>query len=492
MASVSGISRRTALKAGAAWAGTAFAACIARGQASDRDGLQRWIEQKAVLINSAADGGAIGRAAEQFIAALGDARIVMLGEPSHGAGSAFAAKVRLIELLHQRLGFDVLVWESGLIDLERTEAGLRADADPVEAAQRGILRIWSASAECKPLFAYARGSHRGARPLTMAGFDMQLTAPGTLDYFAAELRAFVRTLGPMRYDAEPLAENVLNYFGRLNRYIDALAAKANELGRAGVTGAAQSTAIRAWDQSEGDALRPVAEDVDRLTQSAAALERLLRQRGGNATRIPAGREGFMIRATASLAAYGANLFEAYGKHSAEAAARYAVTRENRRDQINADNLKWLIDTAYAGRKIMIWAHNAHVMNAWYGKEFDSVSPEPLTDGMKPTGVWLTGWYGDALYKIGFTAYQGRDGWVGAPATPLPAAPPGSLEERLHRLGAPEVFLPLRGSGGLPGARLSMHIPKYKTEIVANPTRFFDAIYFIDTMEPATLIQDRQR
>jgi erythromycin esterase len=219
--------------------------------------------------------------------------------------------------------------------------------------------------------------------------------------------------------------------------------------------------------------------------------RLLRQSGGNAARVPtAGRKGFIIRAIASLAAYGANLLEAYGKNSSEAAARYALSRENRRDQVNADNLKWLIDTAYAGRKIMVWAHNAHVMNAWYGKGFDSISLEPLTNGMKPTGAWLTGWYGDVLYKIGFTAYQGSDGWVGASPTPVPPAPPDSLEERLHRLGSPEVFLPLRDSGELrsmSAAPLSMRIPKYKVETVADPARPFDAIYFIDTLKPATLI-----
>jgi erythromycin esterase-like protein len=130
------------------------------------------------------------------------------------------------------------------------------------------------------------------------------------------------------------------------------------------------------------------------------------------------------------------------------------------------------------------------MNAWYGKGFDSVSLEPLADGMKPTGAWLTGWYGDVLYKIGITAYQGSEGWVGAPPTPVPASPPDSLEERLHRLGAPEVFLSLRGSRGLrslSAAPVSMRIPKYKVETVANPARPFDALYFIDAMKPATLI-----
>lgn len=413
----------------------------------------------------------------------------MLGEPSHGAGAAFAAKVRLVRLLHERLGFDVLAWESGLIDLERTETGLRGNLDPVEAAQRGIFRIWSASTECRPLFEHAKASRSSLRPLTMAGFDMQLTAPGTLDYFAAEMTTFVGTLDPMiRSQAGALAEKVLNYFGRLYRYTDARATKIAALNRAGVSGAAQSDAMQAWDKTEGDALRPVVNDLNRLDEAAGALVHLLQGRGDSAAGASAGRTGFMVRAITSLAGFGANLLEAQGKQSAEEAARYAIARENRRDRINADNLRWLIDTAYAGRKIMVWAHNAHVMNAWYGRAFDSVSLEPLTEGMKPTGVWLTGWYGKAVYKIGFTAFQGSDGWVGARPAPVPPAPPNSLEERLHRLGAPEVFLPLRGNKALrssPAAPVSMRIPKYKVEIVATAAQPFDALYFIDQMAPAT-------
>jgi erythromycin esterase len=164
-----------------------------------------------------------------------------------------------------------------------------------------------------------------------------------------------------------------------------------------------------------------------------------------------------------------------------------MTAENRRDRINADNLRWLIDSAYAGRKVMVWAHNAHVMNAWYSLGFDSVSLEPLADGMKPTGAWLTSWYGSMLYKIGFTAWQGEDGWVGGSPTPVPPASPGSLEERLHRLDAPQVFLPLRGlTRSVSAGGVSMRIPKYKVETVAIPAQPFDALYFIDTMKPATL------
>jgi erythromycin esterase len=480
---LNGISRRNLLKAGGSCLGLTFARDLFWGQSIGDDPLQHSIEKNAVRINPRRDENWSAPNAERLIAAIGNARVVMLGEPSHGAGAGFDAKVRLIRLLQQRLGFDVLVWESGLIDLERTEAGLRGDLDPVQAAQRGILKIWSASAECRPLFAYAKASHSSDHPLTMAGFDMQLTAPGTLDYFSAELRAFLGTLNPKtRERAKTLADDALNYFGRLNRYTDALAEKLNELGRAGISGTAQGAAIQDWNKTDGNALRPVAEDLERLEQSADTLVTLFRT--GDTTGGTPGRAGFMVRAITSLVGYGANLVEQQGEHSAEEAGRFSLTSENRRDQINAENLRWLIDTAYPGRKIMVWAHNAHVMNAWYTNRFDGVSLQPLADGMKPMGVWLTGWYGDALYKIGLTAYQGSDGWIGAPPAPVPPATAGTLEDRLHRLGAPEIFLPLRS---LPVAPLLMRIPKYKVETIASPAQAFDAVYFVDTMTPATLI-----
>jgi len=98
-------------------------------------------------------------------------------------------------------------------------------------------------------------------------------------------------------------------------------------------------------------------DLNGLLESTAALERLLQQGDRTRTQVLE-REGFMLRAIESLAGYGANLLEMYGKHSPETTDSEAVTGENRRDQVNAENLRWLIDTACADRRIMVWAHNA--------------------------------------------------------------------------------------------------------------------------------------
>jgi hypothetical protein len=123
--------------------------------------LQKWIKANAIAVRTVDALDEDFSDLEPLANLVANVRVVQLGEPSHGAGTSFAAKVRLIKFLHQRMGFDVLVWESGFYDLERTEAGLRAGDNAVLSAQRGILKIWSASEQCRPLFEYAKESHAG-------------------------------------------------------------------------------------------------------------------------------------------------------------------------------------------------------------------------------------------------------------------------------------------------------------------------------------------
>jgi erythromycin esterase-like protein len=168
-----------------------------------------------------------------------------------------------------------------------------------------------------------------------------------------------------------------------------------------------------------------------------------------------------------------------------------LARENRRDALNAENLRWLIEHGYAGRKIIAWAHNAHVMNAYYGSDWHSISLDPRPDSMKPSGAFLADWLGNDVYTIGFTTYEGEDGWVGNKASAIAPASEDTLEERLHRVGMPYAFLNLRAAGRAPDHPLrlpqTMRLPKYEEEEVQDVTLPYDAIFYIAHMKPATLV-----
>src|SRR5438094_957924 len=120
--------------------------------------LQEWIAGNAVAVRSVDAADEDFSDLEPLMKAIGPAQVVQLGEPGHGAGTSFAAKVRLIKFLHQRMGFDVLVWESGMYDVTLSDAGMRGSDEAIAAARRGVFQLWSGAEEVRPLFDYVKAS----------------------------------------------------------------------------------------------------------------------------------------------------------------------------------------------------------------------------------------------------------------------------------------------------------------------------------------------
>jgi hypothetical protein len=106
--------------------------------------------------------------------------------------------------------------------------------------------------------------------------------------------------------------------------------------------------------------------------------------------------------------------------------------------------------------------------------------------MEPTGTFIANWFGNAVYTLGATTFEGEDGFaVGGPSRPVPAAPDGSLELELHRLGHPYVFLDAGTLGDARLGTLSIRLPKYDSNTVAAPDRVYSGLIFIDRMKRAT-------
>src|SRR5262249_30230837 len=114
-----------------------------------------WLKKHVVALRSIDPTDEDFADLEPIRKAIGEARIVFLSEQSHGDGATFHARTRLIKFLHQKCGFDVLAFESGLYDCRKAWELLRGGKmAPREAVSQGVFGIWTGSEQVQPLIEY--------------------------------------------------------------------------------------------------------------------------------------------------------------------------------------------------------------------------------------------------------------------------------------------------------------------------------------------------
>jgi erythromycin esterase len=336
---------------------------------------------------------------EPLRAAIGGSRVVMLGEPTHGDGTTFLAKARLIAFLHQQMGFDVLAWESGLYDVHEVWEHIRAGEAVIPASRRGVFGVWSLSEQVLPTLDYVASTVGTARPLEMAGVDIQFTGSLARDSVAAHVLAFARSIGsPVADDPE----------------WPAAAATLTELAVSGYF-----------------AFKPPAADQARLLRILGAL------RADVATRGVGDREVlFWGQSLANMEAFARLMWAA-------PPGQFRDQDGDVRDARMAANLLWLANVYYPGRKIIVWAHSGHISRA--------TAPLRRADGRQPfatgqtvaMGAEVHRAIGAEMYSIGFTAATGSFGYRNSAPVPLPAVVPGSLEDLLATGGFENAFVDFR-------------------------------------------------
>ena len=155
--------------------------------------LEEQISSKLVNLHQVSYGNENFEGFEQIKQAIGDAEIVMLGEQSHGEGTTYETKIKLIKYLHQEMGFEVLAFESGFYGCQKAWSNIEENHDVRDASGKSVSYIWSAVEELNPLFRYIEEALPSKTPLMIKGFDSQMYDKLSLDYFVSDLNSYINT-----------------------------------------------------------------------------------------------------------------------------------------------------------------------------------------------------------------------------------------------------------------------------------------------------------
>lgn len=373
---------------------------------------------------------------------VGEASIVELGESIHVTAEFPRARLRLVQHLHEALGFDVLALEGSLTQAWLAQEHLYRSDQPegprIERAQQlAWFRLWNTS-EMRQLMAYVDSSRRTARPLYLASFDVQTGAsaefgmrPSVLEALADSLEAF----GPAPSDAHISKRELVAGLAPVVQC---------PIGRADGLGAARQPALAAIEglQRWIDAILPAVKQ-ERPAAHVAALRR-----------IPDN-----LRAHVTL-------------------CEHASTWQKTRDELNAENALALRDEVSATHRIMLWAHHSHV------------SYNSTGDRIPSMGQHIRDKVGRSVYTIGLFAGGGRFLDV-APLSVhyLPAINKVGVERLLASVGQPSYFINLSAlptddasAGWLLPQRSRMEGRWTRSTVLA---RDFDGAIYLQTVSPGT-------
>ncbi len=314
-----------------------------------------------------------------FGKAVGDARIVSLGEASHGTREFFQMKHRLLEYLVLNRGFTVFAIEANWPETLAVDRYIKTGAGDVESAMKQMYFWTWNTEEVRDMIEWMRKFNQapGEHPtLTFTSFDMQT--------------------------GRVAARQALDYLKRYSP-ADASIAEAN-LDVAALDGVQSDS--RATGASER-----VAAVVAIFDSKREEMERA------------SSREAWRNARQAAAIAYQACSMRIPGKGSGY------------RDEMLAANVEWLLKEVHPKEKIVLWAHNGHVRFGMTGsfKSMGTWLRERFGRDMYVAGF---------VFRRGEVRAIGMGGGTRSPLSnhPVAPAPEGTGAAVLSAAGMPLFFL----------------------------------------------------
>src|SRR6266568_422706 len=172
-----------------------FLTGLARTNASEDQTVVEWIRAHAVPLKTVEAGHGFSDM-EPLKSIVGDARIVSLGEATHGTREFFQLKHRMLEFLASEMGFTVFSIEANMPEAYRlNDYVLNGNGDPAELLRGMYFWTWDTQEVLDMILWMREFNKSGKGHIEFTGFDMQ-TATVSMDI----VRTFVQQNDPTYFD----------------------------------------------------------------------------------------------------------------------------------------------------------------------------------------------------------------------------------------------------------------------------------------------------
>jgi erythromycin esterase len=395
--------------------------------------IQRLIDTQLIQVNSINPNDTLFTDLKPIKEAIGNAKIIMLGEQDHGDAATFLAKTRLIKYLHIECGFDVLAFESDFYSLNMLTRKSEVKINDVKdiCNNRNVYPIWTNCEQNEELFKFLNNCLKTTDSLIITGFDSRHTGGYAKENYVRQFDSMMKA-----YNL-PFQQSTFHY-----EFIQILTDVINKEYNSKIASIKQQKFLQYLDTVIAEKKHASAEEEDFWNQELKNLK------------------AFVQNSWLS-----GDLFNGYSS--------------NIRDEQMGNNLLWLLNNQFADKKIIVWAHNFHISKNINQTEANK-RKEIMTMGGEVNKVLK-----DEVYILGFDSYKGTAGPIGTKPYKIGKSSTNSLEHYIYQKNYDFAFINFKNLKDTTINRNTNFKMKayFHREINGEWLNVFDGIFYIESMYP---------